>query len=444
MAPLAVRQLGIASSISKALQSDISTASEGFFGTPSPVVAPTPTPQSATPFVPVPAVQTTSLAQSVAPTTSSIVSQAPVASATPTVSVIIFTTTTGTSNSLVPTIPAVTSSSNIFTSATPTPLPAPITPDVPDVATTSVPDVATTSLPLSSSSASPSGIAAGAGTGAQISPDKGMSAGIIALIVVGALLVALLAGAFTFRRVQVHRRAKRRENNYGAGPIPDNAPFPFTNVSEADLKGAEPITRDFRQGVAPSMNEKPLPSVAPVMPVYGGSTNPIFNQPGFDSRMSGPYPAMGPVTGYGYGQPGRMASPAPSQAPRMMSPAPPPAAVVRTGSPAFSGPVAPIQYPQSLTPAPAPAFAPAPPPTGALPPHMLGKKRVVQTFQPSLPDELDIRDGDWVTIVHAYDDGWGLCDRNGRRGVVPLECLDLGRPDFRASRRMSSLSAIRQ
>lgn len=38
-----------------------------------------------------------------------------------------------------------------------------------------------------------------------------------------------------------------------------------------------------------------------------------------------------------------------------------------------------------------------------------------------LHNRLDIRDGDWVTIVHAYDDGWGLCERNGRRGVVPLE-----------------------
>ena len=36
-------------------------------------------------------------------------------------------------------------------------------------------------------------------------------------------------------------------------------------------------------------------------------------------------------------------------------------------------------------------------------------------------NRLDIRDGDWVTIIHAYDDGWGLCERNGRRGVVPLE-----------------------
>ncbi|KAG8721480.1 hypothetical protein FRC08_012613 [Ceratobasidium sp. 394] len=159
---------------------------------------------------------------------------------------------------------------------------------------------------------------------------------------------------------------------------------------------------------------------------------------------------MGAAAGYGHGQPGRTASPAPSQAPRMMSPAPPPAAVVRTGSPPFPGSVPPKQYPKSLTPVPVPAPAPmpllppVPAPADALPPHMIGKKRVVQTFQPSLPDELDIRDGDWVTILHAYDDGWGLCERNGRRGVVPLECLDLGRPDFSASRRMSSLSALRQ
>lgn len=272
-----------------------------------------------------------------------------------------------------------------------------------------------------------------------------------ALIVVGALLAALLAGAFTFRRVQVHRRTKRRENNYGAGPIPDDAPFPFTNVSEADMKGAEPITRGVRQGSVPSLNEKPLPSIAPAMPTYAGNMN--FNQSGFDGGMSGPYPTMG-AAAYGYGQPGRTASPAPSQAPRMMSPAPPPAAVVRAASPPFQGQVAFNQYTQPLAPASAPTPPPAPSAAlasvaalasaDAVPPHMRGKKRVLQTFQPSLPDELDIREGDWVTIVHAYDDGWGLCERNGRRGVVPLECLDLGRSDLRASRRLSSLSAIRQ
>jgi hypothetical protein len=195
----------------------------------------------------------------------------------------------------------------------------------------------------------------------------------LALIVVGALLVVLLAGAFTFRRVQVYRRAKRRENNFGAGPVSETTPFPFTNVSETDLKGAEPVARDFgRQGSI--MTEKPLPSVAPTAS-YGGPVNSNFGQPGFNNAMSGPYPVMGPAAGYG--QSGRTASPAPSQAPRMMSPAPPPAALMRTASPALS--VAPSQYPKGLTPAPAPV--------DSVPAHLRGRRRVVQTFQPTLPDE---------------------------------------------------------
>ncbi|KAF8607632.1 hypothetical protein BDV93DRAFT_274600 [Ceratobasidium sp. AG-I] len=241
-----------------------------------------------------------------------------------------------------------------------------------------------------------------------------MSGGIIALIVVGALLAVLLAGAFTFRRVQVYRRAKRRENNYGAGPVADTAPFPFTNVSETDMKGAEPITRDFRQGSAPSIStEKPLPSIAPVEPSYAGlNVNLNFGQPAFGNNMAGPYPTMGAATGYGYGQNERTASPAP----RITSPAPA-APFMRTASPAPSSVAPPSQ--QYLA-APTPALT-APAPVEGLPSHLIGRKRVVQTFQPTLPDELDIRDGDWVTIVHAYDDGWGLCERNGRRGVVPLE-----------------------
>lgn len=254
-----------------------------------------------------------------------------------------------------------------------------------------------------------------------------MSSGIIALIAIGAVLAALLAGAFIFRRVQVYRRAKRRENNYGPA-IPDDAPFPFTNVSEADLKGAQSI----REPVV-NYNEKPLPSVAPDL--YPTLPNPTYNQYGQygDNGMSGPYPTMGAM-GYGYGQPGRV-SPAPSQVPalRMASPSPPPVAYA-------PGPSA---YPN---PFPAPAPAPSAPATSglAVPQATGGKKRVIQTFQPTLPDELDIHEGDWVTVLHAYDDGWGLCECNGRRGVVPLECLDPGKPDFRASRRFSSLSAIRQ
>lgn len=200
-----------------------------------------------------------------------------------------------------------------------------------------------------------------------------------ALIVVGTLLAALLAGALTFRRVQVYRRAKRRENNYGAGPVEDTTPFPFTNVSETDMKGAHPITRDFRQGSTPSINtEKPLPSIAPVEPSYAGSNaNLNFGQPGFGNNMTGPYPTMGAAAGYGYAQTERTMSPAP----RIMSPAPP-TPFMRTASPAPSSVVPPSQY---LT-APTPALTVSAPIEG-LASHLRGRKRVVQTFQPTLPDE---------------------------------------------------------
>ncbi|KAF8760336.1 hypothetical protein RHS01_01918 [Rhizoctonia solani] len=264
--------------------------------------------------------------------------------------------------------------------------------------------------------------------GSATQDGSNMSGGIIALIVIGALLAALLAGAFIFRRVQVPS-CKAQGNKLWRRRF-DSSLFPFTNVSEADLKGAQPI-RD----PSVSYKEKPLPSIVP--DVYPAPPNPTYNQFGqySDGAMSGPYPTMGAAAmGYGYGQPGR-ASPAPSQIQpqRMVSPAPPPVAYA-PGPSAYSNP-----YPQAPTPAPGvPASNLAVPQTNG------GKKRVIQTFQPTLPDELDIRDGDWVIVLHAYDDGWGLCECNGRRGVVPLECLDLGRPDFRASRRFSSLSAIRQ
>ncbi|KAG8687500.1 hypothetical protein FRC11_007118 [Ceratobasidium sp. 423] len=338
------------------------------------------------------------------------------------VSSVTTTSATPTSTSVAPTQVA-TSSSEIVSTQTSAllSLTSPEVSNTPDVIASTSAVIVT---PPASASASATGIASNAGSSTQ--NNGSMSGGIIALIVIGALLAALLAGAFTFRRVQVYRRAKRRRNDYGAA-IPDNALFPFTNVSEADLKGAQPI-RD------PVVNEKPLPSVAPDM--YPTLPNPTYNQYGQygDNGMSGPYPTMGAM-GYGYGQPGR-ASPAPSQvqAPRMASPSPPPVAYA-PGPSAYPNP-----FPAPTAPAPSALAAPS----LAVPQAVGGKKRVIQTFQPTLPDELDIHEGDWVTVLHAYDDGWGLCECNGRRGVVPLECLDPGKPDFRASRRLSSLSAIRQ
>jgi hypothetical protein len=73
------------------------------------------------------------------------------------------------------------------------------------------------------------------------------------------------------------------------------------------------------------------------------------------------------------------------------------------------------------------------------------------TFIPTLPDELSISNGEIVSIVNEFDDGWSLCvNSRGEQGMVPLECLQrdtsgalMDSPsdtDLRNARRASSLA----
>lgn len=80
--------------------------------------------------------------------------------------------------------------------------------------------------------------------------------------------------------------------------------------------------------------------------------------------------------------------------------------------------------------------------------------KVVRSFLPTLPDELQIHQGESIEILSSFDDGWALCqNQHDERGVVPLECLarnsgkDELRPQggdrsqLRLSKRASSLYA---
>ncbi|OAT06852.1 hypothetical protein BDBG_02991 [Blastomyces gilchristii SLH14081] len=51
--------------------------------------------------------------------------------------------------------------------------------------------------------------------------------------------------------------------------------------------------------------------------------------------------------------------------------------------------------------------------------------RVQLDFSPSMEDELELRAGQLVRLMHEYDDGWALCVRLDRsaQGVVPRTCL---------------------
>ncbi|KAH7165587.1 hypothetical protein EDB81DRAFT_640898, partial [Dactylonectria macrodidyma] len=51
--------------------------------------------------------------------------------------------------------------------------------------------------------------------------------------------------------------------------------------------------------------------------------------------------------------------------------------------------------------------------------------RVQLDFNPTMDDELEMKAGDLVRLLHEYDDGWALCIRldRSRQGVVPRTCL---------------------
>ncbi|KAI4246631.1 MAG: hypothetical protein LQ352_006357 [Teloschistes flavicans] len=68
----------------------------------------------------------------------------------------------------------------------------------------------------------------------------------------------------------------------------------------------------------------------------------------------------------------------------------------------------------SVTPA---AMANGPPPSNV--------HRVQLDFKPSMDDELGLRAGQLVRLLHEYDDGWALCIRLDRsqQGVAPRTCL---------------------
>lgn len=79
--------------------------------------------------------------------------------------------------------------------------------------------------------------------------------------------------------------------------------------------------------------------------------------------------------------------------------------------------------------------SPGPAPSGPLPVAAAGGApaaapmnnvhRIQLDFKPSMADELGLRAGQLVRMLHEYDDGWALCVRLDRsqQGVVPRTCL---------------------
>jgi hypothetical protein len=51
--------------------------------------------------------------------------------------------------------------------------------------------------------------------------------------------------------------------------------------------------------------------------------------------------------------------------------------------------------------------------------------RVQQDFEPTMDDEMRLRAGQLVRLLHEFDDGWALCSRmdTSQQGVVPRTCI---------------------
>lgn len=111
------------------------------------------------------------------------------------------------------------------------------------------------------------------------------------------------------------------------------------------------------------------------------------------------------------------------------------AALVAAG---VAGPKANVPQPLNLSPNRPSSPAPVPSPNGtefsmtsATPASMANGPppsnvhRVQLDFKPSMDDELALRAGQLVRLLHEYDDGWALCIRLDRsqQGVAPRTCL---------------------
>ncbi|EMC95710.1 hypothetical protein BAUCODRAFT_148593 [Baudoinia panamericana UAMH 10762] len=89
-----------------------------------------------------------------------------------------------------------------------------------------------------------------------------------------------------------------------------------------------------------------------------------------------------------------------------------------------SPPTNPFEEPEVASPPKDAAVAAAPPPSPT-PRGPNNVHRVQLDFKPSMDDELELKSGQLVRMLHEYDDGWALCIRMDRsqQGVVPRTCL---------------------
>ncbi|KAB8346122.1 hypothetical protein FH972_023170 [Carpinus fangiana] len=277
----------------------------------------------------------------------------------------------------------------------------------------------------SHATASPSSTLDLSSAGSTATPDSskqssGLSGGAAAGIAFGvifALLAVSLVGFFMYKKKKAQREGQEKladEKTALAQQQAQTGLAPRVSVrrpgQQAPRLSLRPLT-----GMFPDMSEKPTgPATNNGMLAVGGaqarSRSPSPGpQPG---SIAPTLPAIGGVNDNPFGDSARTSDEQVASGAAMAGMAPKPLNVRsdRPASPAMSqGSNSP---PMSMVGGPA---GPGP----------MNVHRVLLEFLPSMADELELRPGQLVRMLHEYDDGWALCKRldGTQQGVVPRTCL---------------------
>ncbi|OCL01246.1 hypothetical protein AOQ84DRAFT_370271 [Glonium stellatum] len=341
-------------------------------------------------------------------------------------------------------------------------------------------------LLVASSTLSASAVAATSAT-ATPTPSSGMSGGAKAGLVLGILIAiaAVLALVLLF----YHKKKKNMQHQQlddEKGSIRDSAPVAASirtarTMSTAPRLSLRPVTQfspnlasnrksagnNLEMAAAPTANSQSdsrgfltptvQPSKAWERPGAVNNVNDPANPFGIHAETVEPVsapmtPEQAPASAQSEMSP-LSGNPVVPEAPTPAAPAPAAPVVAAVTAP-LPSPVVRKDLPQPLTPKsdmpvpmamPSPAWtddipaSPGPAPTGPPPIAVAGGvaagpgpapapnnvHRVQLDFKPSMNDELELRAGQLVRMLHEYDDGWALCTRLDRsqQGVAPRTCL---------------------
>ncbi|KAL9122994.1 MAG: hypothetical protein Q9187_000452 [Circinaria calcarea] len=287
-------------------------------------------------------------------------------------------------------------------------------------------------------------------------PPQGLTNGAKAGIAIGiilalAALIALLA--FCYRRRSHSKRETNENVENEKNPFGDNAatctPPRTSTLPQLNLKH---MTHFDPQLAGPTKNSNgsamPTPTTATALPHdlekdqdrTGQPANPFDEHADSSDSASRAY-----VLKRDSSMLAQQAMPAPL---RIRTPTPESAAAVSPVASAASATIAqrhnapkPLDIKRAVSPAPrGPIEGAAPSPAltefsmTSIPPGSMNNgggtllpnvHRIQLDFKPSMEDELELRAGQLVRLLHEYDDGWALCIRLDRsqQGVAPRTCL---------------------